>query len=357
MNDKSPYLSVIVPVYNAERCIKRCIDSILSQKLADLELILIDDGSSDRSGALCRAAAEHDGRVRYIKIDNGGSYHARLLGAEQACGEYVMFCDADDYYLPNAFVKIAQRLSESASPLLQFGFVKKYNHLSARRSCTDSPIELDRDTFAENEYPRLVCSTWDASHLTTAVTDKAYHRSLIEHLPPSQSAERIFWGEDLIMNLHMLESCNGASFMPELLYTYTQGGGTKRFSESTMRDLDTIKRYQLAFFDRCKFSRRDEMERRIFSEVAGWLFCYVREATAVLDTEDVVRLIDESLALERFVLAREYFSSHPEESWEAAELLRRADADEYLRHAELYKKNRTLRQRLASLLRRIYGAI
>lgn len=356
-SERTPFLSVAVPIYNAEKYIKRCIRSILSQSFEDFELILIDDGSSDRSGELCLALTDGDDRVRYEKIENGGSYHARLLGAEKSRGEYLMFCDADDFYLPDAFAKVRDILVENDVSLLQFGTVKKYNHLTARRPCTSSVLTVSENDLAKNEYPRLVCSTWDGAHLTTCVTDKVYKNSLARKLPASNGAPRVFWGEDLIMNLHMLENCGSAMFVPEICYCYCQNGGTKHFSKDTMRDLDTIKRYQLEFFERCEETRRDEIERRLFSEVAGWLFFYVREACEVLDSTEVGKLIRESLERERFVLAREYFLSHPEENWEAAELLRRGDAQEYIRHAELYRESIGLSEKIKSLLRRIYAAI
>lgn len=93
----NPTLSVVVPVYNAEKYIKQCIESILNQTFKDLELILVDDGSADNSGTICDEYAKIDSRVRVIHKENGGAASARNVGIALANGEYIGFCDADDY--------------------------------------------------------------------------------------------------------------------------------------------------------------------------------------------------------------------------------------------------------------------
>lgn len=93
----NPQISVIVPVYRVEKYLSACIDSILDQSFSDFELLLIDDGSPDNSGALCDAYAEKDARIRSIHKENGGVSSARNLGLEYAQGEYIVFVDSDDY--------------------------------------------------------------------------------------------------------------------------------------------------------------------------------------------------------------------------------------------------------------------
>ena len=95
-----PKISVIVPIYNVEKYIHRCIDSILAQTFTDFELILVDDGSPDNCPEICDEYAAKDDRIRVIHKPNGGVSSARNAGLESAQGEYITFCDGDDYYLP-----------------------------------------------------------------------------------------------------------------------------------------------------------------------------------------------------------------------------------------------------------------
>lgn len=97
----SPYISIIVPVFNAQSYIYRCIDSVLAQSLNNFELILVDDGSTDKSGAICDEYALADSRVRVFHQSNGGVSRARNTGINQARGEYVCFVDSDDYLSPD----------------------------------------------------------------------------------------------------------------------------------------------------------------------------------------------------------------------------------------------------------------
>ena len=99
MENNNPTISVIVPVYNAEKYLSRCIDSILVQTFTCFELLLVDDGSTDCSGRICDEYAKRDTRIRVIHKENGGVSSARNLGLDNAKGEWICFCDSDDLLL------------------------------------------------------------------------------------------------------------------------------------------------------------------------------------------------------------------------------------------------------------------
>lgn len=101
-------ISIIVPIYKAESFLSRCVESVLAQTYTDWELLLIDDGSPDRSGVICEEYASKDSRIKVFHKPNGGVSSARNLGLDNARGEWVSFLDADDYLLPNFFVKLMQ---------------------------------------------------------------------------------------------------------------------------------------------------------------------------------------------------------------------------------------------------------
>ncbi len=94
-------ISVIMPVYKAEKYLDRSITSVLNQSYSDFELLLIDDGSPDNSGAICDEWAKSDSRIKAFHKPNGGTSDARNYGIEKAQGEYITFIDNDDYVLPN----------------------------------------------------------------------------------------------------------------------------------------------------------------------------------------------------------------------------------------------------------------
>ena len=100
-----PLVSIIVPVYKAEQWLHRCVDSILAQTMTDFELLLINDGSPDKSGEICDEYAAKDSRVRVFHKENGGVSSARQMGLDNVTGEYVIHCDPDDWIEPNMLIE------------------------------------------------------------------------------------------------------------------------------------------------------------------------------------------------------------------------------------------------------------
>ena len=136
-------VSIIIPVYNAEKRLVKCIDSILTQSYIHFELLLINDGSKDSSGTICDAYAQKDNRVKVFHKENGGASSARNIGIERATGEYIVFVDSDDYvekdYLSAFFV---DPLNED-----KFTFV-----VQSLKNLYDDGIEIKQSVFKEGLY-------------------------------------------------------------------------------------------------------------------------------------------------------------------------------------------------------------
>ena len=119
---RTPTISVIVPVYNVEKYLPRCIDSILAQTFTDFELILVDDGSPDRCGVICDEYAEKDKRVRVIHKENGGVSSARNAGLDDCKGEYVTFVDSDDYIAADRVADLYETICRFDADEVSAGF-------------------------------------------------------------------------------------------------------------------------------------------------------------------------------------------------------------------------------------------
>ncbi len=164
-------ISVIVPVYNAERYLARCIDSILGQTHTELELILVDDGSSDGSGAICDEHALRDARVRVIHKKNAGVSAARNDGIEAAHGEFIAFCDNDDFYAPGMLARLLAMCVENDCDIAQGSCIKA----SAESLPTPPPgrvrVLASREVL-ENFYTTASIYVWD----------KLYRREVWTHV-------------------------------------------------------------------------------------------------------------------------------------------------------------------------------
>ena len=124
-NCQMPVISVIVPVYNTEKYLSRCIDSILTQTFTDLELLLVDDGSTDKSGIICDEYALKDSRVRVFHKENGGVSFARNLGVQEARGNWIAFVDADDWILETYLANFVNNIKKDTQLIVATTIEKK----------------------------------------------------------------------------------------------------------------------------------------------------------------------------------------------------------------------------------------
>lgn len=177
-----PKISVVVPVYNAEMYIRECIDSIMAQTFKDFELVLVDDGTPDHSGAICdEYAAKHE-HVRVIHQENQGANKARGNGVRNAKGEWIVFVDADDT-LTHDSLEALYALSEGKELVIGF---------------PDSPkqgSQLSLDEFRRN--------TITAKKFSSSPWAKLYRRSLFTDETFDFPREIVF-GEDMIMNIRIM---------------------------------------------------------------------------------------------------------------------------------------------------------
>lgn len=215
-----PYISVIVPVYNAEKSIEKCVSSIVKQNFADMEILLIDDGSQDASGALCDKLAEEDGRVRVVHKKNGGVSAARNSGMDFAAGKYILFVDSDDY-LPEFYVE---------------ELVKTQEEFGETAFCwTAMQIVSENQSMREEwiSYSEEICSVADrrdvlkfsARYLLNSPVNKLYHTDIIKKRQ-LRMKEEISIAEDLLFNLQYLDAAGECQvvILNKVPYYYVRNG-------------------------------------------------------------------------------------------------------------------------------------
>lgn len=164
-------ISVIVPVYNVASYLSQCLDSILSQDYEKLEVILIDDGSTDDSGAICDAYAAQDGRIRVIHQKNGGAAAAKNAGLRIASGEYLSFVDSDDYLERDVFGYMVEVLRKENADMAQFAFRDCW-----RSRSEDRVFYSGRSTVDSDEYFRRLLKDYSCALLW----NKLYRREIYE---------------------------------------------------------------------------------------------------------------------------------------------------------------------------------
>lgn len=189
-------ISIIVPVYNAENYLERCIKSVLRQTYEDFELILVDDGSTDSSRLLCDEYALKDGRVKSFHKLNGGANSARIVGVENALGEFVVFIDSDDYIVANALEKLVNSIDESVDIVIANTY--------------ENAIITGFEWATRLLERKIRCEMW-ASLYKRDILLEAFH------FIPSN----IVIGEDLLVNLYCSFKVDAVKLVHSDVYVYT----------------------------------------------------------------------------------------------------------------------------------------
>lgn len=226
-------ISVIVPVYNVEEYLPRCLESILGQTYRDLQIILVDDGSMDGSSRLCAEFAERDPRIECIRISNRGVSAARNRGLAAAKGRWIGFVDADDYIDAGFYETLVTHLTQSDKQIVCCGVRaedtegNRIERLKGRRV----PAEV-QDFDREKALLRFLNT--DTRILYWAVWNKLYSAELLKGIVFEDGKGK---AEDLDFTLRCLIKSNGIRYLPEEMYHYLIRPGSiitgSRFSEDT----------------------------------------------------------------------------------------------------------------------------
>lgn len=207
-------VSIVVPVYNVEKELEQCLDSLLSQTYRRLEIILVDDGSTDASGKICDACAEKDPRVQVIHKTNGGVSSARNVGMTKISGDYLLFVDADDWLKPQMVEILYQVMMNNPETDSVFCGFSLVNESGEDIQLTVAPLEsgtiriVDRDSGAAEVFGDYSTMPWN----------KFFRLKKRGALPLFD--EGISLGEDELWELEMLKSARQIALIGDPLYFY-----------------------------------------------------------------------------------------------------------------------------------------
>ena len=152
MNNKmnNPKISVILPVYNVEKYLSECLDSIVNQTLKEIEIICVNDGSTDNSFTILKEYASKDNRIKIIDKENEGQGYARKLGLDNASGEYILFCDSDDYYAElTAFEELYNYIEKVKIDVVIFNHYRENKLKGYRENRVDKYPKIEKFSYLD----------------------------------------------------------------------------------------------------------------------------------------------------------------------------------------------------------------
>lgn len=210
--------SVIIPVYNVEKYIDRCLKSIISQNYDDLEIIVVDNGSTDSSGSICDTYANEHSNISVYHVENHGVGSARNFGLSKARGEFIYFVDSDDYLVGNLFAEFEDKLVLDLD-LAVFSYYDSFEEDLTEKQRTEKSLPFkgnyDKDGFIK------IFKELFLSNMLYTVWNKIYRREFL--LENNLSFEQYELGEDVRFNLNVYRNVNRVYLSQESYYVYVIG--------------------------------------------------------------------------------------------------------------------------------------
>ncbi|MEG1886736.1 MAG: glycosyltransferase family 2 protein [Oscillospiraceae bacterium] len=238
-----PKISVIICVFNGEKHLKRAVESCANQTLSDIEIVLVDDGSSDNSGKICDEFQKSDSRICAVHIENSGLSAARNKGMSVACGEFITFCDADDFIDKDAFEMMFREINKNESDIVICGYYgdieKNGQIISTTKVCPEYAVADEKKEFLK-QFVAI-----KSNHIFDASWNKLYRANIIKENVLQMPVGEIF--EDTKFVLDFLNCTSKITVLNRCFYHYIQrmGSITKSYNPSKLI---------------CLKKRRDDME-------------------------------------------------------------------------------------------------
>ena len=208
---KPPVISIIIPVYNSERYIHRCIDSVLRQTYPDYELILVDDGSSDLSGEICDSFANKDNRIKVIHQKNSGVSSARNTGITIAKGKYITFCDSDDELWPDYLAVMSNEPEDEEMVIAGWQYIDENGKkiFESHGYERDDQICVNRKSVEELIIDEKTDYVWAKRFLSNIIRENQIRFDETES-----------FGEDTLFVYTYLCCCHSVSIRKSIIYSY-----------------------------------------------------------------------------------------------------------------------------------------
>ncbi len=206
-------ISIIVPVYNVEKYLSECIDSLINQTYKNIEIILVDDGSTDKSGKICDEYAKKDSRIIVIHKKNGGVSNARNKGIKIASGDYITFVDSDDWLKTSTFENLVIQIKKQQPDIIKFSYIKKCGEFEKEYKFTTEVNKLILKKQYEDLIYKNIFPTYDLSNSCNCL----FKTSVIKNI---KFMNKTKFGEDFMFMIDALLVSNSILFINDSYYYY-----------------------------------------------------------------------------------------------------------------------------------------
>lgn len=249
-------LSVIVPIYNMELYLEQCIESIINQTYRNLEIILVDDGSTDNSGAICDRYAAADKRIKVIHKENGGRVSARNEGVKAATAEYVAFVDADDWLESDAYEELMKIICDNDCDAILTGYVRDETVGAREITALKNDGIYEGDKLVDYIYKDMIYNEERVgAGIYPSLCSKLWRKSVIESNQDDVDKD-IFYGEDMALTYPALLSCKKVAVKNIAKYHYRirTESDTHSIPDTFIESIGKLYKYMIRKLSDCDYA-------------------------------------------------------------------------------------------------------
>lgn len=237
-----PLISIIIPVYNAESYIRRCIESVLSQTYKEIQVILINDGSTDNTLSILEEYSRSDSRIQLINKDNSGVSKTRNIGIDISDGEYIGFVDADDYLEPEMYEKLYNAIKKTAADVACCGYYQDFDTYKYEISVDDSLL-ADNKTYYELCGTSNILGQYFRQDIRSGIGDGNWNKLFRKDIISDIRYDNTLYCEDVDFQIKVFEKCKKVVCIKEMLYHYVDNSFSatkKEFNDSKAGALNVV---------------------------------------------------------------------------------------------------------------------
>lgn len=259
--------SIVVPIYNIEKYVRRCVDSIINQTYENIEIILVDDGSTDNSGIICDEYKK-DHRVKVIHKINQGLGEARNSGLKVATGDYIAFFDGDDFIDPNLIEICNRELINNKVDIISFDFID-YNNGKLVKHKNKNQKKFFNKNQVEEYLLNMIYNKNNKKRLHESIWNKLYNLAFLKRIKFEFVSERVYISEDYYSNLILFKHVDNIINIPNALYYYC-------YNEKSLSHEYNPKRLEkniFQFHESVKISKKNKYSHIIEEKLASQYFC------------------------------------------------------------------------------------
>ena len=271
---KNIKISIVIPVYNTSKHLRKCLNSFINQSIQEIEIILVNDGSTDNSQQICEEFLNKDDRIILINQANTGVEEARISGLQIAKGEWIVISDSDDWITNNGLEQLYDDASSHNADIVVGKYQRvfdKYGLLIKKETRTS---ELDNKLVSHKEFmERYFKAFFGFSVFPVAQWAKIYRKSFLDTIEIPLLGDRVF-GEDLNFNIHVFPKAKSVYFSNKVVYNYRFGGMTSKFQslvvDGALRQYE-VKMKMIDLYD------KTEYKVYVLIELKNYLLSYIKQ--------------------------------------------------------------------------------